>query len=428
MLIDRAVVEVRSGNGGNGAISFHREKNVPKGGPDGGNGGRGGSVFLVAKKNVNTLLAYRHSRVLQANDGEKGDKCLRFGRNSSDVISEVPCGTLIFEEDGKTLIADLKNEGDMVCVAKGGRGGRGNAAFKSSRIRVPRVAENGYPGVRKRIVLELKLLADAGLIGFPSVGKSTLLNIVTKANVATADYPFTTIVPNLGVVTLEDGYHQFVLADMPGLIEGAHEGKGLGIQFLRHIERCRVLVHMVSMSGERDPFEDFKIINAELRDFGAGLENRPQIVVATKMDEEGAEERKAEFDKKTGIESIGISAITDENVSFLMKKIFEMIQKTPEFAPYSVPDEEIGGLKVYDAHLDAPKDPFEIVHPSDHLFIITGEEVTKKYALINLSTDAGVAQLISYLGRIGIDEALKEKGAKDGDTVRIQDFEFDYYE
>ena len=428
MLIDRAVVEVRSGNGGNGAISFHREKNVPKGGPDGGNGGRGGSVFLVAKKNVNTLLAYRHSRVLQANDGEKGDKCLRFGRNSPDVISEVPCGTLIFEEDGKTLIADLKNEGDMVCVAKGGHGGRGNAAFKSSRIRVPRVAENGYPGVRKRIVLELKLLADAGLIGFPSVGKSTLLNIVTKANVATADYPFTTIVPNLGVVTLEDGYHQFVLADMPGLIEGAHEGKGLGIQFLRHIERCRVLVHMVSMSGERDPFEDFKIINAELRDFGAGLENRPQIVVATKMDEEGAEERKAEFDKKTGIESIGISAITDENVSFLMKKIFEMIQKTPEFAPYSVPDEEIGGLKVYDAHLDAPKDPFEIVHPSDHLFIITGEEVTKKYALINLSTDAGVAQLISYLGRIGIDEALKEKGAKDGDTVRIQDFEFDYYE
>ena len=428
MLIDRAVVEVRSGNGGNGAISFHREKNVPKGGPDGGNGGRGGSVFLVAKKNVNTLLAYRHSRVLQANDGEKGDKCLRFGRNSPDVISEVPCGTLIFEEDGKTLIADLKNEGDMVCVAKGGRGGRGNAAFKSSRIRVPRVAENGYPGVRKRIVLELKLLADAGLIGFPSVGKSTLLNIVTKANVATADYPFTTIVPNLGVVTLEDGYHQFVLADMPGLIEGAHEGKGLGIQFLRHIERCRVLVHMVSMSGERDPFEDFKIINAELRDFGAGLENRPQIVVATKMDEEGAEERKAEFDKKTGIESIGISAITDENVSFLMKKIFEMIQKTPEFAPYSVPDEEIGGLKVYDAHLDAPKDPFEIVHPSDHLFIITGEEVMKKYALINLSTDAGVAQLISYLGRIGIDEALKEKGAKDGDTVRIQDFEFDYYE
>ena len=407
MLIDRAVVEVRSGNGGNGAISFHREKNVPKGGPDGGNGGRGGSVFLVAKKNVNTLLAYRHSRVLQANDGEKGDKCLRFGRNSPDVISEVPCGTLIFEEDGKTLIADLKNEGDMVCVAKGGRGGRGNAAFKSSRIRVPRVAENGYPGVRKRIVLELKLLADAGLIGFPSVGKSTLLNIVTKANVATADYPFTTIVPNLGVVTLEDGYHQFVLADMPGLIEGAHEGKGLGIQFLRHIERCRVLVHMVSMSGERDPFEDFKIINAELRDFGAGLENRPQIVVATKMDEEGAEERKADFDRKTGIESIGISAITDENVSFLMKKIFEMIQKTPEFAPYSVPEEEIGGIKVYDAHLDAPKDPFEIVHPSDHLFIITGEEVTKKYALINLSTDAGVAQLISYLGRIGIDEALK---------------------
>lgn len=428
MLIDRAVIEVRSGNGGAGAISFHREKNVPKGGPDGGNGGRGGSVFLVAKRNVNTLLAYRHSRCLKAEDGEKGDKCLRFGRNAGDVIGEVPCGTLVFEEDGTTLIADLREEGDMVCVAKGGKGGRGNAAFKSSRIRIPKVAENGYPGVKKRIVLELKLLADAGLIGFPSVGKSTLLNIVSKANAETADYPFTTLVPNLGVVTLDDGYHQFVLADMPGLIEGAHEGKGLGIQFLRHIERCRVLVHMVSMSGERNAIEDYKIINEELREFGARLEERPQIVVSTKMDEEGAEERKKTFDEFLGFESIGISALTDENVSFLMKKIFELVQKTPEFKPYAQKEEEIGGMKVYDAHLDAQKEPFVILHPSDHLFVISGEEILQKYALINLSTDAGVAKLLSTLSRYGVDEALAEAGAKNGDTVKIQDFEFDYFE
>lgn len=429
MLIDRAVVEVRSGKGGDGAISFHREKNVPKGGPDGGNGGRGGSVYLIAKKNVNTLLAYRHSRVLKAEDGEKGDKCMRFGHQAPDVVSEVPVGTVVYEEDGKTLIADLKHEDDTVCVAKGGRGGRGNAAFKSSRIRIPRVAENGFPGITKRIVLELKLLADAGLIGFPSVGKSTLLNIVSKANVPTADYPFTTLVPNLGVVTLDDGYTQFVLADMPGLIEGAHEGKGLGIQFLRHIERCRVLIHMVSMDGERDPVEAYKIINEELRDFGAGLEKRPQIVVATKMDYDGASERKKRFDEFLGFESIGISALTDENVSFLMKKTYEMVSKTPEFKLESlVENEKEGGMKVYDAHLEAPEAPFAILRPSEHVFVITGDEVTKKYALINLTTDAGVSQLISYLNRLGVDEALKKKGAKNGDTVRLQDFEFEYYE
>lgn len=428
MLIDRAILEVRSGNGGNGAISFYREKNVPKGGPDGGNGGRGGSVYLIARRNVNTLLAYRHSRVLQAEDGEKGDKRMRYGRNANDVYGEVPCGTLVYEEDGMALLADLKNEGDIVCVAKGGRGGRGNACFKNSRLRIPKIAENGRPGERKRLVLELKLLADAGLIGFPSVGKSTLLNIVSRSNVPTADYPFTTLVPNLGVVTLEDGYHQFVLADMPGLIKGASSGKGLGIQFLRHIERCRVLVHMVSMSGERDPYADYLAINEELKLYGAHLEDRPEIVVATKMDEEGAEERKAEFDKKLGFESIGISALTDENVSYLMKKVYELITKTPEMKPYIENEEETGGMKVYDARKDGGADPLGVTHPSDHVFEINGEEALRAYSLINLSTDAGVAKLLRVLDRMGIDDALKEKGAVQGDTVKIGEFEFEYYE
>lgn len=429
MLIDRAVIEVRSGSGGNGAISFLREKNMPKGGPDGGNGGRGGSVFLIAKSGVNTLLAYRHSRLIAADDGRKGDKKMRFGRSAEDVYCDVPVGTVVYEESTGAFLADLSHEGDIVRLAKGGRGGRGNAAYKSSRLKAPKIAENGLPGERKRIILELKLLADAGLIGFPSVGKSTLLNIVSKANAPTADYPFTTLTPNLGVVTLKDGAHQFVLADMPGLIEGAHEGKGLGITFLRHIERCRVLVHMVCMDGERDPVSDYNIINAELRDYGAKLELRPQIVVATKMDSDGAEERKAAFDKAIGIESIGISALTDEGVDYLMKKTYELIMKTPLFPLKGVEEEEaIGGMKVYDAHLDAKEAPFTIARPSEHLFVITGEEVTKKYGLINLSTDQGVAQLIAYLQRLGIDEALKEKGAVDGDTVRLCDFEFEYIE
>ena len=429
MLIDRAVIEVRSGNGGNGAISFLREKNMPKGGPDGGNGGRGGSVYLVAKSDVNTLLAYRHSRMIAAEDGEKGDKKMRFGRSAEDVYCDVPVGTVVYEEATGAFLADLSHEGDVVRVAKGGRGGRGNAAYKSSRLKAPKIAENGFPGERKRLVLELKLLADAGLVGFPSVGKSTLLNIVSKADVPTADYPFTTLTPNLGVVTvhLHDGPRQFVLADMPGLIEGAHEGKGLGITFLRHIERCRVLVHMVSMDGERDPLNDYNIINAELKDYGAKLELRPQIVVATKMDADGAEERKAAFDKAIGQESLGISALTEEGIEPLMKKIYELIGKTPLFPLKGVEEEEaIGGVKVYDAHLDKKEEPFVILRPSEHVFVITGEEVTKKYGLINLSTDAGVAQLIGYLRRLGVDEALKEKGAVDGDTVRLCDFEFEY--
>ena len=426
MLIDRAIIEVRSGNGGNGSISFLREKNMPKGGPDGGNGGRGGSVYLVARGNVNTLLAYRHSRLIAAEDGEKGDKKMRFGRSAEDVYCDVPIGTVIYEESTNELIADLSHEGDTVCVAKGGRGGRGNASFKSSRNKAPKVAENGFPGVRKRVILELKLLADAALIGFPSVGKSTLLNIVSKATAETGDYPFTTLVPNLGVVTLKDLDAQFILADMPGLIEGASKGKGLGITFLRHIERCRVLVHMVAMDEGHDAVKEYLAVNNELKEYGARLDERPQIVVATKMDEEGAEERKAAFEKATGVTCIGISALTDEGIEELMKKTYELITKTPAFPIKGMKEEEEGGMKVYDAHKDMKEADFAILRPSEHVFVITGEEVTKKYGLINLSTDQGISQLIRYLNRIGVDDALREKGAKPGDIVRLCDFEFEY--
>jgi GTP-binding protein len=423
MLIDRCVIEVRSGKGGDGAISFLHDKNTEFGGPDGGNGGRGGSVYLIARANLNTLYNFRHSRVIQAADGEKGLKKNMYGHAAEDVTVEVPVGTVVSEEKTGQILADLKQEGDKVLVAQGGRGGKGNACFKSARHRIPRIAENGHPGERKRLILELKMLADAGLIGFPSVGKSTFLNVCTKANVPTADYPFTTLVPNLGVVYLKDG-RSFVLADMPGLIEGAHQGKGLGIQFLRHIERCRVLIHMVAMDGQRDPFSDYRIINAELKEYGADLEKRPQIVVASLMDAEGAEARKAAFDKQLGFKSLPLSSLTHLGVDPLLKKAADLIAVTPEF-PLKGEGKE-GGIKVYDAHLDPNAKTFEIVQVHPHLWQIQGEKVEREYALINITTDEGIQKLIRYLDKIGVEARLKELGAQDGDTVRLGEFEFEY--
>lgn len=424
MLIDRCVIEVRSGKGGDGAISFLQDKHTAKGGPDGGNGGKGGSIFFVAKKNLNTLYNFRHSRVITAMDGEKGLRKNMYGHAAPDVFVEVPAGTIITEEKTGRVLADLHEEGQQVCVAKGGRGGRGNACFKSSRHRIPRIAENGHPGERKRLILELKMLADAGLIGFPSVGKSTFLNVVTKANVPTADYPFTTIIPNLGVTYLPDK-RSFVLADLPGLIEGAHEGKGLGITFLRHIERCRVLVHLVSMDGERDPYNDYLIINEELKDYGADLEKRPQIVVASKMDAEGAEERKAEFDKKLGFTSIPVSSITHSGVQELLYKIADLIDVTPFFPIKGVNSET--EMKVYDAHENATEN-YQILSSGKNAWVIKGENLEKRAALINLSTDEGVEQLIKLLDSVDIDEKLKSAGVKEGDTVTIGEFDFTYTE
>ena len=423
MLIDRCIIEVRSGKGGDGAISFLQDKQTVRGGPDGGNGGRGGSIYFVAKKNLNTLYNFRHSRVIMAMDGENGQRKMMYGHNAQDVIVEVPCGTIISEEKTGRVLADLHEEGQQVCVAKGGRGGRGNACFKSSRHRIPRIAENGHPGEKKRLILELKMLADAGLIGFPSVGKSTFLNVVTKANVPTADYPFTTLIPNLGVAYLPD-QRSFVLADLPGLIEGAHQGKGLGITFLRHIERCRVLVHIVSMSGERDPYKDYLAINEELKEYGADLEKRPQIVVASKMDEEGAEERKEEFDQKLGFPSFPLSSLTHEGVKELLYQIADLVDKTPMFPLKGVQE---AGMKIYDAH-ENDSDSFVALKVAKHTFEIKGETLEKRVALINTSTDEGVEQVIKILNSVNVDEKLRLAGAEDGDSVIIGEFEFTYTE
>lgn len=423
MFIDRAVVEVRSGKGGNGAIAFRREKFVAFGGPAGGNGGRGASIFFRACSKVNTLFNFRHSKTFIGADGEKGDIKNQYGKYAKDVIIDVPIGTVIFEEKDHKFVGDLNEEGKMVMVAKGGRGGRGNSCFKSPTNRAPKIAENGEPGEQKRLILELKLLADVGLVGFPSVGKSTLLSVVSAARPEIADYPFTTIVPNLGVVSTKDNF-SFVMADLPGLIEGAHLGKGLGLQFLRHIERCRVIVHMIDMGQSgRDPVEDYRVINEELKSYGFALDKRPQIVVATKMDEEGAEERLAEFKKNVDVEIIPISALTEDGIGKLVYKAGDLVKITPEFPLYKNEEEELDH-KVYT--LEEEEKEFEIKRLDAHTWKITGDKIIKFYRMTNISTDEGMMLLMTRLRKLRIDDVLEDMGAIDGDTVILDDFSFEY--
>jgi GTP-binding protein len=424
MFIDRAKIEVRAGNGGDGSIAFLKEKYVAFGGPSGGNGGRGGSIIFVAQKGVTTLINFRFSKVIAAEDGGKGLGKNMYGRSAKDITVPVPIGTVVYEEPEHKLIADLAKDNDTVIVAKGGRGGRGNACFKSSVNRTPKIAENGVPGQHKKLILELKLLADVGLVGFPSVGKSTLLSVISNARPEIGDYDFTTLFPNLGVVELP-GIEPFVVADLPGLIEGAHLGKGLGLNFLRHLERCRVIVHLVDMGSTRDPYKDFIDINNEIKSYNVGLTKRPMIVAASKMDEVNAEVRLAEFRKKLGssVEVFPISALIHSGVTDLFYRVYQLLQLTPSMPLYDESEEE--RFKVYDGH-DIDATLFEITKKNDHTFVITGERIERAYHLINITTDEGVMRLLAYLRKVNIEERLHALGAKDGDTVMLCDFTFEY--
>ena len=422
MFIDRAIIEVRSGKGGDGRIAFRRERSRPKGGPSGGNGGRGGSIYLVASSEVNTLVKFRHSKVFVANDGENGDIKDMYGHSADDVYISLPVGTVVFLEENKQFICDLDKPGKTVLIAKGGRGGRGNAAFKSNRYKTPKIAENGLPGEKKRLILELKLLADVGIIGYPSVGKSTFINLVSNAKAEVGDYDFTTTIPNLGVTYLKDG-SSFVIADMPGLIKGAHLGKGLGLVFLRHIERTRVLIHMVDMSGLRDPYQDYLSIRSELKDYGMHLIDRPEVIVASKMDEEGAQERFKEFQKKVNKEVIPITALDQTNFDLVLYRCKDLLKDAKTYPVYEESNEEV----VINAY-DKDERIFYIEKINENTYEIKGERVLRTYNLINISTDDGMMRLITYLNKIGIDEKLHKLGVKDGDIVKISDFEFEYFE
>ena len=420
MFIDRAKLTVKSGKGGDGAIAFHHEKFVERGGPSGGNGGRGGSIYFVATNNTSTLINYRHARKVVAKDGEKGMAKKMYGAGSEDIYLEVPVGTVIFEEPNHIFLADMSKLGQTyLCV----EGGRGNACFATSRNRCPRVAENGLPGKEKVLTLELKLLADVGLVGLPSVGKSTLLSVVSSAKPEIAEYPFTTIVPNLGVVKVGDS--SFVMADLPGLIDGASQGKGLGLTFLRHIERCRVLIHVLDIEHE-DPLNDFEIINKELGNYGFNLLKRPMVVAINKVDDEETLSKaniiKKELEQK-GYEVFLISTILHTNVDKLMQRVFEILQTAPTFPLYENKEEEV---KVYNALEDAKKQ-YEVVRTGPHAYQIKGERIERTYSLINLSTDEGISKLLSILRNLGVDDTLKEMGLEDGDIVTLCDFEFEYF-
>ena len=424
MFIDRAIIEVRSGKGGDGAIAFRREKYIAKGGPAGGNGGRGASVILRANSKINTLFNFRHSKCFIGPDGEKGGIKNQYGRGSEDIYVDVPVGTVVYEEKNHKFLGDLSTDGLELRVAKGGRGGRGNTCFKSSTNRVPRIAENGEPGEQKRLILELKLLADVGLVGFPSVGKSTLLSVVSSARPEIADYPFTTIIPNLGVVTSKDG-RSFVMADLPGIIEGAHDGKGLGLQFLRHIERCRIIVHVIDMGESgRDPYSDYQIISKELKEYGFGLDKRPVIYVASKMDEEGALERLKAFEKKAKVKCIPISALTEEGIDELVYKCADLLDVTPIFPLFDAEEETLEN-KVYT--LDDEEKEFDIKHPTAHSWEIVGDKIIKFYKMTNISTDDGMMKLLTHLRKLKVDDKLEELGEQDGDQVILDDFVFVYY-
>ncbi len=424
MFVDYAKILIKSGDGGNGAATFRREKYVAAGGPDGGDGGNGGSVFFEVDPDQNTLIDFRFTKKFKAENGQNGMGSHKFGKSGKDITVKVPAGTIIKDAESGKVIADLSEKGQRVLVLKGGRGGKGNSHFATSTRQAPRFAIDGEKGKEKEIILELKLLADVGLVGFPNVGKSTILSRVTKATPKIADYHFTTIDPNLGVVKTSHG-DSFVLADIPGIIEGASEGVGLGTQFLRHVERTRLLLHVLDIAGTegRDPLDDYNKINAELKKYSDKLANRKQIIVANKIDALQDEEnlkRIEKLAKENDIEVYKISAVTGEGLEELFNHVGEIIKTLPKEDVVDI-DETM----VYT--LDDEKDQFDIEVRGTE-FIVTGPAVERLMGRVNIGDNESYAYMERMIKKLGIDEALRAKGVKEGDTVKLLEWEFEWYE
>lgn len=423
--IDRTRIRVLAGNGGHGKSAFRREKFIPKGGPSGGDGGRGANIVFVVDSNMNTLLDFRFNRKFTGKNGENGDIKNQHGANAPDCVVHVPPGTIVFDEDTGEKLADLVEIGQKEIIAKGGRGGRGNARFSNSANRAPTFAELGEPGESKNLVLELKLLADVGLVGYPSVGKSSLVANVSAARPEIAEYHFTTITPVLGVVSVGDEKN-FVMADIPGLIDGAAEGVGLGHDFLRHVERTKVIIHIVDASGMegRDPVEDYYKINKELKLYSERIAKRPQILAANKMDLPGAAEnlpRLQELADKEGIKLFPISAATRQGLQELINYTAKVLDE------YVEEPEEEEGIKVYDAKQDDP-DEITITRNDSGDFIVSGKALEKLVAMTNFGNDEAIRRF-QYIWRMkGIDQKLRAKGIQEGMTVHIGEMEFEYRE
>lgn len=423
MFIDRARIQIKAGDGGHGMSSFRREKFVPKGGPSGGDGGRGASVVLKVDPNMNTLIDFRYKRKFVGKNGDNGGTKNCYGQNAEPLVIKVPAGTVVKDAETGEVLADLTEIDEEAVLAHGGRGGRGNAKFVNSVNRAPTFAEMGEPGEERVLQLELKLLADVGLVGYPSVGKSSIISMVSAARPEIAAYHFTTLVPVLGVVSLGEG-HSFVMADIPGLIEGAHEGVGLGHDFLRHVERTKIILHVIDVSGieGRDPIEDYHRINKELRLYNERLAKRPQIIAANKMDipeaKENYEKLKA-FANGQGIEIFPVSAATNEGLKPLIERVSQMLDE------YVEEPEAIEEVKVYQAK---PDDEITISRDEAGDFVVKGKYIEKLVAMTNFENDEAL-QRFQYIWRVkGIEDMLKAHGVKEGDTVHIGTMEFDYKE
>jgi GTPase len=429
MFVDQAKVYVKGGDGGNGMVAFRREKYVPQGGPAGGDGGKGANVIFEVEEGLRTLMDFRYQHHFKADRGEHGMSKNQHGRGAKDMVVKVPPGTIVTDAQTNAVIADLTEHGQRAVIAKGGRGGRGNSRFATPANPAPELSEHGEPGQDRDIMLELKLLADAGLVGFPSVGKSTLLSVVSSAKPKIAEYHFTTIVPNLGMVETEDS-RSFVMADLPGLIEGAHSGVGLGHQFLRHIERTRVIVHVIDMASMegRNPYEDYVTINNELEQYNLRLTERPQIIVANKMDMPGSEENLTEFKNRLTDDYpiFPISAVTRKGLKELLYAIADKISETPEF-PLQADTEDDSVHHVLYKH-EAKQKEYSITRDSAGTFILSGDAVEKLFKMTDFSRDDSVKRFARQLRGMGIDEALREKGATDGSIVKLLEFEFEFIE
>ena len=428
MFADRAKIIIKSGKGGDGHVSFRREKYVPNGGPDGGDGGKGGDVIFVVDKGLNTLTDYRHKRKFAAEPGQEGGKKNCHGKNGQDLILKVPEGTVIKDAEPGKVIADMSGEENQrVVVLKGGRGGLGNQNFATATMQAPKYAQPGQEAIEIEVLLELKVIADVGLVGFPNVGKSTFLSRVTNAQPKIANYHFTTLAPNLGVVDMEEGFG-FVIADIPGLIEGASEGVGLGHEFLRHIERTKVMIHIVDAAGTegRDPIADIKAFTKELEAANPDFLKKPQVIAANKIDAIYGDENeiitalRKEFEEKEGIKVIPISAVSGQGLKELLYEVKNLLAKCPKEAV------------IYEQEFDPTTvlfkdEPYTIEIAEDGAYVVEGPKIEKMLGYTNLESEKGFLFFQNFLKNNGILDELEEKGIQDGDTVRIYAHEFDYY-
>jgi len=422
MFVDEVVIKVVAGQGGNGCCAFRREKYVEMGGPFGGNGGHGSDIIFQVDEGLHTLLDLRYQKMIKGKKGENGKGKNQHGKRAEDVIVKVPLGTVVTDVDTGLIVCDLKTKNDKFVVCRGGRGGRGNTAFKTQRNTAPDFCENGEPGEEKQLKVEVKMLADVGLVGLPSVGKSTFISAVSRAKPKIAAYHFTTLVPNLGVTKSRDGY-SFVIADLPGLIENASLGEGLGDKFLKHIERTKVLAHVIDMGSVegRDPYNDFLLINKELENFNKKLIKKPMIVIANKMDVEGAIDNLEKFKKQVGdIKIFPISAASNDGLLEVIDYLASILKELPAEELYD--DAEMESHVLYKFKKEEPY----IISLEDGVYVIRGEKIEKMFRMTNFASEDSAKRFARRLTKMGIDEKLEEMGAKEGDQVRILDFYFDY--